>query len=210
MKKTILTIITLLFSALLLGGCATTKMESSWLKDDFSGPPLGHLVVLGLLDSSVQRHVYEDAMVEALQKTGIKAVASHQLLPAFEELQDREKIKLAVHKSGADGALVTTLLGVEQQQRHRPPSVRYVPYYGPRYGLYDYYGRGYRVIHEPGYTVNHTVVKLESTLFAVSNEEMIWAGATRSFNPDSSQQVLDDNCRLIIGAISKAGLLASP
>ncbi|MEA3232408.1 MAG: hypothetical protein U9Q05_11705 [Thermodesulfobacteriota bacterium] len=88
-----------------------------------------------------------------------------------------------------------------------PSSFTYAPRYGYGYGYYGYYGRTYDTIYQPGYTTEDTIVKLETTVFDVESEKMVWAGGTRSFNPSSAEKVITENANLILSSMKKAGLL---
>ena len=199
----------LVVSLLTFSGCASTKLVSSWSQPGFSGPSLKRVLVLAVSSNEMRRRIYEDSFVQKLQADGVDAIASHTMVATLGKDKEESKklIKAAVAQAAADSVLVTTLTGVENDEQYVPASTVYVPRRGGAYGMYGFYGYSYGVIHQPGYTMNNTTVKLQATVFSAKTGEMLWAGDTRSLNPGSTVDLIDDNIELIHAAIKKAGLL---
>ena len=118
-----------------------------------------------------------------------------------------EKIRSAVQKAGADAAIIARLADVEKKERYVPPTYEYEPVFGYGHGFYGYYGMSTRYVSMPGYTTTDTIVKLETVVFSTRSEKMIWAGATRSFNPSSATSVIKENTQIIINDMKESGLL---
>lgn len=200
---------TLLVLLFVVAGCGSTKLVSSWKQSDYAGATLKRVLVLAVSKDELQRRVYEDSFVEKLKIDGIEAIASHTLVPSLakDKEQNIKLIRAAVVDVAADSVLVATLVGVERDERYVESPLIYVPVRGGAYGMHDYYFRSYEVIQQPGYVMTTTTVKLKTTLFSAKTAEMLWAGDTHSFNPDSASVVIDENIDLISTAIKKAGLL---
>ncbi|MBW2658832.1 MAG: hypothetical protein JRC87_04415 [Deltaproteobacteria bacterium] len=196
---------TLLF--LTFSGCSSTKLVQSWSETNFEGQPLKRILVIGIMRGDQQRRIYEDTLVTRLKAAGINGVAGYTLISDTEDYNDKAIIKVAVRKSGADSALIATLVSVKEKERHVPPSVYYEPMYGYRHGFYDYYGMSHRAVYSPGYTTIDTVVKLETTVFTLSPEKMIWAGTTESFNPPSPLKIIEENADIIIKSMKASNML---
>lgn len=197
----------LLLTALLLAGCASTKLLSSWSDPNWAGRPMKSFLIVGVMENDIQRKMYEDLFVARIAGEGVSGIAAYTLLPEAGANYDEEAIREAVARSGADGAIIARLQGVTRQERYVPPTYEYEPAFGARRGFYRYYGMAYRYQLSPGYTTVDTVVELETTVFSVQTENMVWAGTTRSFNPSSTKSVIEKNADLIIGDMKKAGLL---
>ena len=71
----------------------------------------------------------------------------------------------------------------------------YVPgstYYTPApayYGMYGYYNSSYAMVHDPGYYQENTIVKLETNVYDVASEKLVWSGVTETLNPETAQDV---------------------
>jgi hypothetical protein len=51
------------------------------------------------------------------------------------------------------------------------------PYYG---GWYGYYNMGYTYMSSPGYTTTDQVYKIESNLYDVTGDKLVWSGLTET------------------------------
>jgi len=188
-------------------GCASTTLVQSWQEPTFNDKPLEKILVLGVFENDLNRRLYEDAVVNALAKENRVGITGYSLMPNFSDYDEKEDIRAAVGKAGADGVMLATLVGVETEEKYMPPTVTYQPTMGFSHGFYDYYAVSYDRVVDPGYTVTNTIVKLEITVFSVKTEQMIWAGATRSFNPKSEAKLVKETAELITKDMKKDGLL---
>ena len=198
-----------LLSALLvlLTACSSTKLLSSWHKPDLTAQPLQKVLILGVMPNDLQRRTIEDAFLQRLAKESVTGIAGYTLMHNPEDYDEIAEIREAVHKSGADAAMIITLVENKEQERYVPPSVDYIPSYGMGYGFYNYYGMSYQAVYRPGYKTIDQIVKLETTVFLTETEEMIWAGSTESFNPPSTDKIVSENTNLIVESMKKAGLI---
>ena len=98
-------------------------------------------------------------------------------------------------------------MSVEEKERYVPPTYEYEPVFGYGRGFYGYYGMSHRYVSTPGYYTTDTIVKLEAIVFSTQSEDMIWAGATRSFNPGSAAKIIKENVDIIINDMKESGLL---
>ncbi|WDP87003.1 MAG: hypothetical protein HUN05_19270 [Desulfobacter sp.] len=103
--------------------------------------------------------------------------------------------------------IIARLVGVKEKERVVPPRVDYYPSMGVRHGLYGYYGASYHSVYQPGYTVTDTIVNLETTLFCVDTQKLVWSGMTSSQNPSSDQKIAKEAVALVIAEMKTAGLL---
>ena len=189
-------------------GCGpSTKLVQSWQEPAFNDKPLEKILVLGVFENDLNRRLYEDAVVTALEKENRVGITGYSLMPNTSDYDEKEEIRAAVGKAGADAVMLATLVGVETEEKYMPPTVTYQPTMGFSRGMYDYYAVSYDRVVDPGYTVTNTIVKLEITVFSVKTEQMIWAGATRSFNPKSEEKLVKETAELITQDMKKAGLL---
>ncbi len=192
---------------LAMTGCASTKLVQSWEEPAFNDKPLEKILVLGVFKNDLNRRLYEDAVVKALEKENRVGITGYSLMPNTSDYDEKEEIVAAVGKAGADAVMLATLVGVKKEEKYMPPTVTYQPSMGFSHGMYNYYAVSYDRVVDPGYTVTNTIVKLEITVFSVKTEKMIWAGATRSFNPKSEEKLVKETAELITKDMKKVGLL---
>ena len=197
----------IIFIAFVLSSCSSTSLVNRWSDPEYKGPALQKILVIGIIKDDIKRRSFEQEFASLITANGRTAVASYTLMPDLESADQKEEVLAAVEKVGADGVLVVTLQGVSKEQREVPPSIDYIPTAGFGYGMYGYYGMRHTAVYSPGYTVTDTIVRLDTKLFAVSSEKMIWAGKTESFNPSSSQAVVSELEKLVITDMKKSGMI---
>ena len=168
--------------------CATkTELSSVWKSDSSETLPMNQMLVIGIAENDIKRRSFEDAFGTALEEQGVDAVPSYRVLPNSERLS-KESIQQAIRGRGFQGVVATRLV---------PPATYVKPgYYGG--GLYGYYGRSYEVVHQPGYTVYTTIVRLETHLYDASSAELVWAAHSDTVNPKS----IDDGIESVTKKLS--------
>ena len=86
------------------------------------------------------------------------------------------------------------VLSVDKEQEYTPastynnPRTRYYSgggggLYG--YGFYGFYGTTYAQVHEPGYFETSTTLKLETNLYSVATDGLVWTGQSETVDPAS-------------------------
>ena len=170
----------LLSVVLLLWACgASVKMIGSWMDDSKAGYTIDNVLVIGIHRKDINRNLWENTFVELLGKENIKAQASHTVIDGQVIEPDRQSIEAAVKKSGAATILVTRVIGQESVEKTLPRFVHYEPemYYR---GMYDYYGYAYRAVYSPPVNVSKTIVRLESNVYDVATEKLIWTAQSEA------------------------------
>ena len=122
-----------------------------------------------------------------------RAVASYTVVPDS-DLKDAEKAKARVKEAGFDGAVVLRLLGVDQEVTYVPGSYSYTPYYGSFYG---YWGYSWPAVYEPGYLRTDTVVKIETLIYSVKDDALLWAATSESVSPSGVDQLISDLAKAV-------------
>jgi len=198
-----------LLPILVLTACAgSTSLVERWsdetLVDELN---LKKVLVLGIFQDEIQRRAFESAFVDQVNKDGHAAVAGYTLMPEEQDYDEKSDIEAAVKQVGADAVLITSLKSAGKQQRYVPPSVDYIPSMGMGYGYGAYYGAAYQAVYRPGYTVTDTIVQLETRVYSVATEKLVWAGNTQSVNSASSEVISEELVKLVTDDMRKSGLI---
>ena len=207
LKRMMQSVLVLSLICFLFSGCSTTKLVTSWSDPNFNELPIQKVLIVGVIKNDLNRRAYESHFAEQLEKEGIAGIAAHLVISDSSGAYAEGKIRSAVQKVGADAAIIARLAGVDKKERYVPPTYEYEPVFGYGSGFYGYYGMSHRYVSMPGYTTIDTIVKLETIVFSTRSENMIWAGATRSFNPTSATSVIKENAQIIIKDMKDSGLL---
>ena len=199
-------LIVLIAGILLVSACANTKISQSWVDPDHK-KVYKDLLVIGVAQSEQNRRAYESYFVEELKAIGVEAVASYKLIKSDQKI-DRETVTKAIDGLGIDGVLITHLLAVDEETIYRP-SMDYMPMYGGGYygGMYSYYPHVNTYVHRPGYYTTHETYTLETNLYDVETEELVWSARSRTFSPESVDEVIVDLTRLLIADLKDKKLI---
>jgi hypothetical protein len=179
--------------------CSSTKLTSTFVDPGFSGGPFRKLMVVGLGASEGGRAMFENAVADKLAAQGVLGVASGNLIVAAEDL-NREAVRGWVAKDGYDAVLVTRLVDTKKETSYRPPT------YTDFYGYWGYYGS---YVTSPGYVLETTTLLIESTLFDASTGKVVYSAHSESFQPSSRDDVIHELVPLLVGDLTKRGLLAA-
>ncbi len=198
-------------TALILGGalyissCANTKISQSWVEPNHK-KAYNDILVIGIAESEQNRRAYESYFVEELQAMGVEGEASYKLIKGSKI--DREVVTRAIKGLEIDAVIVTHLVGVDEETIYRP-SMDYMPMYGGGYygGLYSYYPHVNTYVQRPGYYTTHETYTLETNLYDVESEELVWSARSRTFAPESVDEVITDLTKLLIKDLSEKNLI---
>jgi len=189
-----------------LSSCTNTKLSEVWVDPDFKSN-FKDILVIGIAESQQNRRAYESYVVAELEALGIEAIASYKLIKSDVTI-DRKSVVKAIEGLDIDGVIVTHLVGIDEETVYRP-SMDYMPVYSAGYygGLYSYYPHVNTYVTRPGYYTTHETYMLETNLYDVNSEELIWSAHSRSFAPESTDEVIVDLTKLIIDDLAEKKLI---
>ena len=186
-----------------LTACSSFDLTNSWRSPDFKGPAMRKVLVLGLSPSDATRRIFEDGFTQALTAAGVTAASSYGPLPEHGKISD-DRLKAAVAQAKADSVLITRLLRVEQKadvvQPVAPPIGGYY-----RTGFYGWYGSAWAGV--PANVVAYNVLTLETTLWDMRNETVIWSGTTEAIQPSDIAKATNDMAKVLIEKMKKDGVI---
>jgi hypothetical protein len=189
---------------LALAACAPTRLETTWVEPGRAPVAYKDLLVLGVAANEKVRRAYEDHFVAALKAHGVRARPGHALLPEG-GLANAGTVRRAVRASGADGVLITHLVGVTAETS-RVPARNYVTtsLYG---GLYHYYGLVYDNVTEPDYYARFRLLAFETNLYDAKRERLVWSGRSHTLDPSSEQTTIGEVIGKVTEALASAGFI---
>ena len=184
----------------LSAACASTSITSSW--KDPSAEPLKFdkvLVVFMSANSAIWRPA-EDELVRLIERS--EAVASYTMFPGDEGL-DEARANAQIGDAGFDRAVVMRIIASDQQISYSP-GMAYPAHYSTFYG---YYGYGWPTVYQPGYLRSDTVVSVETNVYSVRDDKLLWSGVSETFNPNDAVGLVDDVARVVARELERQGLL---
>ena len=183
--------------ALALGALAcasSTKMLQSSTTPDFRQGSVKKVFVVGVARNELLRRIYEDSFVADLKKDKVEAEPGYKRIPDPDPKKiDKDAVAAGLRKDGFTHVLVTRLVSVEDRETYHPPSTMtvgvgfggYPGYYG---GWYPYMSMSYGYVTSPGYTTVNTVVGLETNIYDLETQKLVWTGLTQSWIDTSAEK----------------------
>lgn len=180
---------TRLFAALLCVvavSCGTTSsLVQRWSDPNYEGQPGQKMIIIALAKSERMQKTWEGAFASILREVKVQPIAGSTVLPS-QQSADEATLKQAVKETGADLAAVTRLISVDKETTYVPGSAYYTP--APAYyGFYGYYSSSYAMVSTPGYYQEDKVYSVETNVYDVRTEKLVWSGVTQTINPETGQ-----------------------
>jgi hypothetical protein len=204
MKKLTICLAVVATLSLWMFGCATTtpeitKLTGIWKYDQYAGGYLDSLLVVGKPRIEANRVLFEDYIAKQLTKREIRVSASHTFISDMKDLNYDSVVK-AARDAGVKAVLVTKVVGVDEKDVLFKQSLNY-EYTMTPYGMHMApYMAGPRV-------ETFTKVRLETGLFEVASESLIWAATSAIMDPDSADEAIRDFSASIIQQLVKDGYI---
>jgi hypothetical protein len=163
--------------AAVLSSCAHTKFMNTWRDPEYQGHP-GKVLVHAMTISPTVRIIFENQMVDRLEKRGVVALATHGLLPD-DLVIDKEAMKKLVKEKGIDTIFVARPINRKDIQTLKPGQMTYAT--GSYASGSDDFEMAFAVYgYMPGTTAGEDVV-MEIVLYDVSAKKRIRSAQAETF-----------------------------
>ena len=165
---------------------------------NFAGKKIAALVISN--DDSL-RVAGEESLVRELNARGMQAVATYRIAPK-EELRRAETARPWFEKAGVEGVVAVRPVSAETQQTYSPGT-----WVSANYGtLWGYYGYGWGSVFIPGGVQRETKVVVESTIYSVPRNQLLWAAVTETTNPRDLRGFVEELVKRSVEEMQKQGL----
>jgi hypothetical protein len=177
-----------------LGCASSTKMLSSSTTPDFRPGTVKKVFVVGVAQNDSLRRLFEETFVNDLKRDKYDGEVSYMRFPDPEPKKiDKDAVSAALVKDGFTHVLVTRLVSVEDRETYVPPTtmavgVGYGGYGGYYGGWYPYMSMSYGYVTSPGYTTVDRVVCLETNLYDLGTQKLVWTGQTQTWVDKSAEE----------------------
>jgi hypothetical protein len=195
-----------------LAACATTTYKSTWGNPDakaasFAGKRVAAVVIT---KNESARRAAEDALARQITARGAVGVPSYTLIPT-DRAKDKEEAKAKLAAAGVEGIVAMRVVGKDKQLDYAPGMAVPVgywggPYYGAGWG--GYWGYGWGMAYDPGYLREDTIVTVETLVYSIPQNKLLWAGMSDTTNPSKVDSFVEQLSAGAAREMSKAGLLA--
>ena len=182
---------------------AAPDFKSVWKSPDaaqvsFAGKKIAALVITQ--DDSL-RVSGEESLVTELTARGLQAVATYRIAPK-EELQSADRARGWFEKANVEGVVALRPVSSEKRISYND-SLWLSPSYNTFWG---YYGYGYSSVVVIGGGAKDTVITVETLIFSVARNQLMWAGVSETRNPKTLQRFVADLVKETVKELQKQGL----
>jgi len=188
--------------AFLIVSCAGTELTQKYVDDTYKGK-VSDILVIAVTGNELYQRAFEKEFVAQLKSIGVEAIASEEVMPMPSDLElTKEMILNAVNQYKNDGVIITRLINKDEKDVYNRPGSANSDYY-------DYYRAGYVHLHGPGYSSTSTTVRLETNLYDVKTEKLIWSGQSKTLNRDPKDgEIIREVIKVLINDLQKSKLIS--
>ena len=184
-------------TAILAAGCATTQLTAQWSDPALRDTPFKKIVVVFQSRSTAERRTLEDALAAQIPN----AIQGYRALDDG-DISDAKRAAEKLKAAGFDSAVVVRILSVEKEKTYVPGAMHLDPAapYGRLWGAWGY---GWTRAYDPGYTRTDETATVALTVYRLSDERLVWASKSETFNPTSQPQMITDVVKANAEAVRK-------
>jgi len=192
-----------------VAACVSTTFTSTWKSPDAQAlDPRGHKIAAVFISSDeAGRHVAEDVLVRKLAEAGAQGVATYSLIPTS-ELTNMAFVKARLTEAGVDGVLTVRVIDEKEKTTITlaGPSPALDPYY---WSFSGYWGYGWGYPYEPARVTTDTVLRVETLVYSLGRDELLWAGTSRTVNPNNLEKFVATLADQAAKRMTQQGVLAA-
>ncbi len=194
---------TAILGLLALASCVSPpRLSDSWRAPDAPEFQAKKTLVVVMSNERSFRRVVEDELANRFAKGA--GVASYTIL-ADADLGDTQKAAEHARTQGFDGALVVRVLGVDELPQRVPGSYApvYVTFTGASAGAAYVWPTGF----DEGYTYMEKTYRLETSLYSLADDKLVWSGVVNVRDPDSVRELAAWNSQAVLPELRRQKLL---
>jgi len=179
-------------------------LVSSWTAPDAEPLRMAGTKVAAVVMTSEEssRRAAEEALARELSSRGAEGIPMYSISTAA-GAGDEEAVRAAAEQAGVVGVVVMRPVRTDQEVVSTPSA-----YAGPAYGGYwgGYYGYGWGAA-TGGEIRTDTIVVVETLVYSLRQNKLVWAGQSRTTNPSSVDGLIQDTAEQVADELEQLGLL---
>lgn len=213
-QKIITAVMVCCMAAFITGCSPSIKIVGSWInKDRPAGKSYKSVFIAVLAQNMAARSILENDIAAAAEANGIKAVRSLAVFTPVTGVADSIVIAAFVKKvyeSGCSSILIVSLLDAQTETKYIPGSsynYQPYPYYGYYGNFYNYYSYSFNIISTPGYYKTDKTYYIESNLYDVDTQGILFSIQTKAANPPAIDKSAQKFTETLVEELKSNGLL---
>lgn len=204
--------IKLLLSALaisLLVGCSpSTQIVKTWSDPSLNAGSVkayDKVLVIAQLKDDSSRRIAEDKIVASSPKGNF--IASYNYLKP--DQQDQKLVVADLLKDGIEAIILMRLTDITKTTDYVQGTAYYGGwgYGGGYYGGYRGWGYGGSIYGTPGYYEENKTYYVETNIYDVKTNKLLWSGTTSTLNPSKTNEAIDGIIAAVKTELNNKGLI---
>ena len=191
------------FIAATLVGCGpSTEIVKTWQEPTatLTRSPDNKALVIAMVKDETSRRVIEDQLVKRMNGN---AVASYTLLTAdMLKSASQEALAQTIKDGKFNYVLLMRLADMEKETYYVQGTT--TAFYG---GYGRYYGYGAGMYTNPGYYTTDKNYFVETTVYSVDPDKLLWTGTTKTVNPSKIEKTVNEIADIVTSKMTKDGFL---
>lgn len=199
---------------LLLQACTPYKESTGvWVnKEKIQGKSYSNIFIIVMTANLEARALLENNLASLATEKGYKTVKSMDVMPPGLKdaaMPSKEDIVKKVKENNCDAVFVASLLKKEEDVRYTPGTTAYSvrPYYSWSGSYFGYYSHWYPTVYNDGYYTKEKNYFMQSNLYDVASEEIMWSVQSTIFDPSSLNKFSKAYTSQLIKQLKEEGLL---
>jgi hypothetical protein len=200
-------------AALAAAACGSTSFNTTWKAPDAKPITVkagDKVLAMVISKNEATRRGAEAALASALSRNGAVGIPAYTVIPA-DAVESQAKAKPYIEKSGAQYAVIMRATGTDKEISSTPAmGGLYGPGWGGYGGFYGgFYGYGWGGAWGGSTIQTDTIVHVETLVYDLSDDKMIWAGQSSTVNPSQANKMVKELVDEAAKEMRKQGLLPS-
>jgi hypothetical protein len=187
------------------------KVTGTWKNPDFQ-PKANYkkILIMAMTEKQTTKAYVENILTDYLKSKNYEIIRSADVFPpAFLKADIGKELLVAeIKKMNIDAVLTVAVMHEKTTEHYVPGTSAYAPYpfysyYGSYYGYYSY---RYPTVYEPGYYSTEKTYFLETNLYDVDTETLIWSMQSQSYSPANLESFAKGYAALVAYQLKKDGI----
>lgn len=210
-RKTNISGIIILMMLVFVACSPTTRVTGTWENPAIEQSDYNSILVAAMTENVSVRQQVEDVVAQQLQQKGINTSKSMDIFPPdiHESLMEKDELLETIRGNGHDAVLTIALIDEQTDTRYVPGNIAYAP--TNRFGYYrsfwGYYSHWHPRVYEPGYYTEDKIYFLETNLYDIESEQLVWSAQSETVNPQSLQIFSEQFATSVVEELSGTGVL---
>jgi hypothetical protein len=178
-----------------------TQLAATWHEPQALPLHFQHGVAIFVTRDEALRRSVEDRLVSQFPNM----TPSYRVVPVVDSTTPRQEAVAFLKEAGFDGAIIMRVVDVSITQTYVAGNY----WYGRPYGFAGYWGDAWASPYDPGYVVADRVVTVETQIYSLAKDQLLFAARSETTNPSSAKELTKSVIRHIREQLHKDGLLVS-